>query len=577
MNTKQLILHTLIIILAFCYFSGIAAGFDTGKPCSQAESPSSVNGAGSTFEIKYTCYDTYGDEVCGSDSSGSGLYRVDLYVKAPGHTEYDLAGVDIEDAIDGSLPYIASDTGEYFFYTLAMDMATNIEEPPLRGYDTKTVCVPDFPGYFILAVGSVYGEEGIEAHTLTGNNVYSHLINRGFVPDNIRYFNPNPETQTGEEDYSEIGYQWAMREAVTQWAPDQMKKAPGPLYITLINHGLPDMFHLTGITPLYARELDAWLDELQENLRTENIEQPIVIIIGASYSGSFIDNLSDPGRIIITSAADDEPSYRGTRDLYDVRDGEFFTSALFNELSMGNNLRTSFERAVEQTEAYTDSGKSDRPLPYSDTAKQHPLLDDNGDGAGTNDFSAGSDGGEAEYVFLGRESDNPGPVMVTEAGTIPSNLSDSDNQALLWVQVSDTERAQAVWVDIREPGMILEDSEGQQVLNLGGIFLHRNDAENRYEAVYSEFSLFGEHTLFFYAQDITGIISPFEKKYLYKIPKGDINKDGNADVADAISGLRLLCNADISGMSISTHADVNGDGKIGFSEVIFVLQNAAEL
>jgi hypothetical protein len=84
-----------------------------------------------------------------------------------------------------------------------------------------------------------------------------------------------------------------------------------------------------------------------------------------------------------------------------LRDGEFFVTALFNELGRGKALKEGFEVAAEKTTMHTDSGSpsttqccsSNREnFSDSDTAKQHPLLDDNGDGQGSHDLFSGSDG-----------------------------------------------------------------------------------------------------------------------------------------------------------------------------------------
>ena len=63
--------------------------------------------------------------------------------------------------------------------------------------------------------------------------------------DHIRYYNPYPELQTGEDDYTESGtvsYWSAMHKVITQWALNKMKNLPGPLYIVLIDHGTPDKY-----------------------------------------------------------------------------------------------------------------------------------------------------------------------------------------------------------------------------------------------------------------------------------------------------------------------------------------------
>jgi sugar lactone lactonase YvrE len=56
---------------------------------------------------------------------------------------------------------------------------------------------------------------------------------------------------------------------------------------------------------------------------------------------------------------------------------------------------------------------------------------------------------------------------------------------------------------------------------------------------------------------------------------GDINGDGVTDLADAIVALKILSAAGTGGVNANQAADVNGDGKIGMTEVIYILQKAA--
>jgi hypothetical protein len=63
---------------------------------------------------------------------------------------------------------------------------------------------------------------------------------------------------------------------------------------------------------------------------------------------------------------------------------------------------------------------------------------------------------------------------------------------------------------------------------------------------------------------------PPEDAALPLIP-GDIDDDGDADLGDAILGLQVL-----SGMEpyqpVFVTSDVNGDGKIGMAEVLYILR-----
>ena len=82
-------------------------------------------------------------------------------------------------------------------------------------------------------------------------------------------------------------------------------------------------------------------------------EQPRVVVLGACYSGTFIPALSGPGRIVVTSAAANEPSYKGRRDPRTVtaenpegiRSGELFLDALMAEWGEGATLLDGFINA----------------------------------------------------------------------------------------------------------------------------------------------------------------------------------------------------------------------------------------
>ena len=63
----------------------------------------------------------------------------------------------------------------------------------------------------------------------------------------------------------------------------------------------------------------------------------------------------------------------------------------------------------------------------------------------------------------------------------------------------------------------------------------------------------------------------------YPVPMGDIDGNDAVDLTDAILALRILCGTDIGDQKIFIDADVNGDGKIGIEEVVYILQKVAEL
>jgi hypothetical protein len=59
------------------------------------------------------------------------------------------------------------------------------------------------------------------------------------------------------------------------------------------------------------------------------------------------------------------------------------------------------------------------------------------------------------------------------------------------------------------------------------------------------------------------------------LTKGDVNGDGEVDLADLVLSLRVLAGMSASG--VHRGADVNGDGHIGLAEAIYILGKAAGL
>jgi len=58
------------------------------------------------------------------------------------------------------------------------------------------------------------------------------------------------------------------------------------------------------------------------------------------------------------------------------------------------------------------------------------------------------------------------------------------------------------------------------------------------------------------------------------VPQGDMNQDGKVDLKDAVLVFQTLTQT-VS--NICKKTDINGDDKIGFEELIFILKKSAEL
>lgn len=196
----------------------------------------------------------------------------------------------------------------------------------------------------------------------------------------------------GEEEYGKQFSIWSERwlQAAAQGsvaaqlispesAPDQQKAAlvaaleqlePAslrPLWVVLIGHGTYDRrtakFNLNG-PDLSAQELDQLLTRF---------DRPVVVINCASASAPFLEVLSQPGRIVITST-------RSGEQVNFSRFGDYLSQAIADPAAdLDKDLQTSlleaFLMASRKTLEFYDA---DGRIPT-----EHALLDDNGDGQGT--------------------------------------------------------------------------------------------------------------------------------------------------------------------------------------------------
>ena len=386
-----------------------------------------------------------------------------------------------------------------------------------EGYGTAdaeplTLKVVETAGYAIIVQGKINSGEGLDSHKKTSNFVYNKLLERGILPEDIRYFNHSndsgnfPALDEMVESQSEPPSKSAIQDAIETWARDKMDAAyqnPGPeedvtgkaanLYIILVDHGIADEFYVNDTETITSVELASWVGNLQASLTGQAAEQEIITILGFCHSGSFIDEMSGPNRVIVTSAASDEVSFKGPNEPVEtgvgdstllLRDGEYFITGFFENVSLGKSIKEAFEDAVAETEMFTafDSGSANAlTAPYFDQAYQHPMLDDNGDGVGTNDLKDPSgDGSVSKHLFIGVSEltgNDPGDVSVTEV-TDTVFLSESQTSVgQLLAQVSEDTRLLTIWVEIKPPDVIpSQTSQSFQVeLDLERIVYHSSE------------------------------------------------------------------------------------------------------
>ena len=104
-----------------------ATVLDRSLPTASASAPALT--AASPVTVGYTAADT-----------GSGLGRVELWVKRPGDSAYSLGLTDSSPGATGSFSYVAAaGDGDYAFYAIAVDKAGNARAVPASRDATTTV------------------------------------------------------------------------------------------------------------------------------------------------------------------------------------------------------------------------------------------------------------------------------------------------------------------------------------------------------------------------------------------------------------------------------------------------------
>jgi outer membrane protein assembly factor BamB len=263
-------------------------------------------------------------------------------------------------------------TGDYTIEAYAEPVIgeTNISDNRLVGGILRVMG----RGYFIIVAGNRRDNELLSAINYGCNQVYRILRNVGFSSDSIYYLN-QPECGyqdldgDGENDIDAWASTTNLRWAIETWAKGCVGPTQ-PLFLYLFDHGGSDVFCIDDPDLLYSNQLAAWLDYVGNFTGA-----PICVIYAACHSGSFIDELSRTGRVIVTSSQANEYSKTGPNGLW-----EAFSIPFWNQIRSGHSIGVSFD--------YAYSSVAPRWFwqywwPWSWLwPPQTPLLDDNGDMVG---------------------------------------------------------------------------------------------------------------------------------------------------------------------------------------------------
>ncbi len=353
------------------------------------------------------------------------------------------------------------------------------------------VTVDEEAGYAILVRGSISNNEGLDSHNKTAKRIYHTLLERGFDDSNIFYFNYNttqdangdgtPDNQQAGIGVDAIPTKAGVQDKIENWLKERVNGLAAPMYFILVDHGDVDTFHIddgiagtTSDDTITAEELNTWLTTLEGELDAQARLKPRTLIYGACYSGSFIPILTK----------------------------QFVPRSLDAVNSAGG---------------------------FFDIDMQHPLLDDNGDGVGSNRL----DGLLAADLRLGIGLDydtnsvtNPADIQAVSSIQYVEPGSDS---ALLWLEDNLNGGSVAAWLEVRSPDQELTGSGGTSTIQLTNeldrVLMNFNESTGRWEGTYQPdageghlgFDAPGRYQIYYFVRDAkTGEISPLKQSTVYK-------------------------------------------------------------
>ena len=415
-------------------------------------------------------------------------------------------------------------------------------------------------GNLILVAGGGIADTNVlkDSTQYLSNVTYSRFVARGFEKKDIHYLNPKtghdidgdtyPDHIVSDDTPTVDDVRWA----IEQWARDQA--SVGPLYIVLIDHGGIGTFEIMPGEIITGTELYASISAFENATNRE-----VVVIIEACKSGSFVDDLFDPGtqRMIITST-DEGNAYLGLKGQIS------FTQFFMDSLLGGDTFEKSHQRAKARL---ASCGR-----PYS-------LMDSQIVEGGDATLSQERLGGNFAIAGLLPEILAQTQDFATQAQTTHEfnvTVSDLTGQTKVWAVVETPDyRAPSVVVDLEAPEVQLPtfDLVDEENSILDGVF----------KGSYGDFVYNGQYKIVFYgrnAEDMVTISPPTTVSVTGGLDittdPGDVNGDGTVSLKDALVALQVVLGITPSS-PVYSEADVNSDQKIGMAEVIYILQTIAGL
>jgi parallel beta-helix repeat protein len=268
-------------------------------------------------------------------------------------------------------------------------------------------------GCCIVVAGTKLNDEirNVIAHGAV--TVYQTLREAGYSDDDIYFmmqpeFNPDVDGD-GQNDVDNNSTSQNLQWAIEEWAEHRVSPN-APLILFIFTHGSLNYLSIREYEGVSSYQLATWIGNLENATNAQ-----VHFFLSACHSGSFIDDLSKTGRVIVTSCNGTESSW--------VSHGqwEIFGETFWNQIKSGHSVGFSFLVACDLMPPDSYVGG-----PYQQT----PLLDDNGDGVGHTFSEYDGDGYVASSLHIGRcEWPYPWISYVTAKQTLPCPPSSSVNLA----------------------------------------------------------------------------------------------------------------------------------------------------
>jgi hypothetical protein len=241
--------------------------------------------------------------------------------------------------------------------------------------------------FLLVIVGLAGDPEHGELFHKWGASLAEASAKVGVTSDRLVYL----VDQKGEADKLATGR--STREEIQKAIEGFAKSATAEdaVYIVLLGHGSFDgqsaRFNLPG-PDMNAADFNGLLKRLPT--------KQVVFVNASSASGPFVEGLSGPGRTIITAT-------RSGAEHYATLFGGFFVDAFTSaEADQDKNQRVTMLEAFRFAKAGVARAYEQEGL----LATEHAMLDDNGDGEGSQDPTAtGADGKLAAALSLGSVAD----------------------------------------------------------------------------------------------------------------------------------------------------------------------------